>query len=236
MSTKKHHLTDKNKVVDVMVYNDSDQLMFHTTPPGKKSAPITDIVGGVERELALVMQLAQDDCYALRARLGAPSAAEKREHIGFVSGHLDLSSGVLLSGESSIGVPASRYRVEVYSFIQHSMGRWQWKKASDRKEKLATFWRRTRSKQKFPDWLRWDCSCNPNDDPGHEKEWRGLTRIDDPTCAYVDFLVCLLSPSTKKSTSKVNRSGIAQWEIRCPEQCPKGIEAPGLPPYGEEFD
>ena len=36
MSTKKHQLTDKNKVVDVMVYNDSDQLMFHTTPPGKK--------------------------------------------------------------------------------------------------------------------------------------------------------------------------------------------------------
>jgi hypothetical protein len=227
--SRKSRLSAQSKVVDLLVYNDSTMLSLFTEPPDKKAPPVSSGKDGVQRELAFVLPLCQDDSYSMRVRLGSPSASEKREFIGSAAGHLDLSSGVLLSGESGIDVPPQRYRVEVRSFLPHSMGWWQWERAAGKKEKIGAYWRRTRPGTAFPDWLRWNCLNAPMDDPGHEKEWRSLKTIEPIKTAYVDFLVCLLRPSGSKPISPSNRNGIAEWEIRCPAICPQGIQAPGLP-------
>ena len=236
MRSRRSKLTDKNQKVDLSVYNDSNMLALYTEPKDKKAPPVQSQKDAVDRELGFVLPLCQDDSYVMRVRLGAPSAAEKREFVGFAAGHLDLSSGVLLSGESAVSVPKKRFRIEIRSFLPHSMACWQLAKATGRSEKLGSYCRRTRPGEKFPEWLSWICWSHPADDPGHEKEWRGLNAIDEPKNAYVDFLVCLLSANSKKPNSKTKRNGMTEWEIRCPERCPLGIKAPGLPPQGIDED
>lgn len=223
-------LTTSGKFVHLNVSNDSNLLAIYTEQAGKKAAAVRSAKDAADRELGFVLPLVQDDSYVLRVRLGQPSATEKRECVGFSSGHLDLSSGILVSGESSVRVPGKRFRVEVRSFLPHSTACWQLAKSNRRSEKLGAYYRRTRPGQPFPEWLREICWSHPGDDPGYEKEWRQFSVMDAPKNAYVDFLVCLLRPSTSKPLSKVNRNGIATWEIRCPEICPRGIKAPGISP------
>lgn len=225
-------LSDKNKTVDVLVYNDSTMLAIYSESAVKMAPSIRSQRDAVDRELGMAVPLCQDDSYVLRVRLGHPSAAEKREFVGVASGHLDLASGVLLSGESAVLVPKKRYRIEIRSFLPHSMACWQWAKANTRSEKLGSYFRRTRPGESFPEWLSEICWSHPADDPGHEKEWRGLNAVSAPQSAYVEFLVNLLPPSSRKPVSKISRNGTAEWEIRCPELCPKGIKAPGVPAEG----
>ena len=96
-------LTDKCKFVDQHVYNDSTTLAIYTFAGDKSDSKIRTRKDAVERELAIGLALCQDDSYVMRVRLGAPTAVEKREFIGFGSGYLDLSSGTLLLGHLSTG-------------------------------------------------------------------------------------------------------------------------------------
>jgi len=235
---RRPELNQTCKSVDLNVYNDSNVFAIYTKPSDKRAPAIQSEKDAVDRELGLVLPLSQDDSYVLRIRLGPPSALEKREFVGLSSGHLDLSSGILISGESSLRVPKKRFRVEVRSFFPQNVARWQLTKANDRSEKLGAYYRRTRPQQEFPEWLRWICWSQPNDDPGHEAQWRCLNSIDAPKNAYIEFLVCLLKPSRTKPVSKVNRNGVSAWDTRCPEVCPLGVVAPEISPceIDDEYD
>ena len=124
---RRPELNETCKSVDLNVYNDSNVFAIYTEPSDKRAPAIQSEKDAVVRELGLVLPLSQDDSYVLRIRLGPPSAVEKREFVGCSSGHLDLSSGILMSGESSLRVPKKRFRVEVRSFFPHNMcaGNWQ---------------------------------------------------------------------------------------------------------------
>ena len=232
--SKRPKLSEKIKCVDVPVYNDSSVLAFYTHPSGPNAPTIRSEKEAVENELGFILPLCQDDSYVMRVRLGTPTAAEKREFVGFAAGHMDLTSGVLLSGESSVQIPKKRYRIEVRSYLPHSMAVWQLGQV-EKSLKLGKYWRETHEKE-FPEWLRWICWNHPQDDPGYEKEWNGLNEIEPVKSAYVDFLVCLQPPSTKKPLSKLKKNGLAEWENRRPELCPKGLKAPGIPADSLEED
>lgn len=229
-------VTDKTKTVDLSVYNDSTFLSIWSEPAEKNAPPISSQTDLVERELGIVLPLCQDDPYVMRVRLGTPTAAEKREYVGLASGHMNLKSGLLISGEAAVQVPKKRYRIEIRSYLPHSMACWQIEQADKPREKLGVYYRRTRPDKVFPDWLSYNCWSQPTDDPGHEKEWRKLNSIDLPKHSYVDFVVCLLSPNAKKPVSNVKRNGLIDWETRRPNRCPLGIKAPDIPPNSWEED
>lgn len=230
--SKRPKVTESMKTTDLLVYNDSNVLALYSASIDQKANPIQSEKDAVERELGFILPLCQDDSYVMRVKLGPPSAAEKREFIGLAAGHVDLSSGILIAGEASVQVPKEKYRLEVRSYLPHSMACWQLERANNKSEKLGSYFRRTRPGESFPEWLTWICWSHPADDPGHEKEWRALKTIDEMTSAYVDFLVCLLPASSKKPVSKMKKNGIAEWQIRCPDVCPKGIKAQGVSPEG----
>jgi hypothetical protein len=197
------------------------------------------------------ISLIQDDPFIVRVVAGdALTSQEQDEWVARLEWPLDIPGGtlaitggaVLVNEEydpddryyqsfmAVVDVPPGRYRATVYTHVlgvngsavlDHLAGGY------DRHEKYGAWFRRTRPGKAFPPWLVEWCVGEPDEDPGHEKEWQKTERPSDAAIPdYVGFLIHLEPAPDFKAPGKPPGEG---WfgeaeNARKPERCPLGIE------------
>jgi hypothetical protein len=220
--------------LDVDVYNDSTG--FCLSPTDRRGAPVPELARHDHRTragltqllkqgLLLPLELAQDDSFVVRFRLGQPDRQEAVEWTGRVVGRLHLPHGRVMCNGAVVAVPPGEYLAEVCCYLPHSNAHYclewaQWMAEDD--EPLEDYWARTRLGQDAPDWL---------DDSGDSED------------KYVEFLVRLavppkrlrlpaLSPDAgwpkyRERTGWRGEDGRWRpvWECRKTARCPLGIRA-----------
>jgi hypothetical protein len=237
---------------DVNVYNEATGMMVTSMD----MAGVTLDEGSKKWNKAVAdgkmipMMLIQDDPFNVRVVAGEPITAQEAEEwvarvewpLDIPGGKLAITGGAVLVYEdydpddryfqsyiAVVDVPPGRYRATVYSYVpgingsavlDHLAGGY------DRHEKFGAWFRRTRPGEPFPPWLVYWCVADPDEDPGHEKEWRESSRPEESTLwEYIHFLVHLEPAPDFKAAGKPPEGG---WfgeaeDARKPARCPLGL-------------
>jgi len=237
--------------VDLEVYNEAGGFMVGSS--GLHGGAYVDAVdgdptwmAGVEAGDFLPFQLVQDDGFAIRVVIGEPlSAPERDEWVGRTRHRLRVPDGRLvvvggcqeyLAGEemgeftAALDVPAGEYLAELYCYY-HGVNGEHCLDAAGPPEPIGAYFRRTRSGEPFPPWLRDECADDPRKDPGHEGEWDGEeVDYDAPRPRYVGFLLHLSPLVEAPEAASIERGWITIGQgARRPRACPLGIVADRTP-------
>jgi predicted DNA-binding WGR domain protein len=203
------------------------------------------------------IELTQDDPFFIRVVVGGElEPQESEEWVGRLDWKLRVPDGNLVvvggaeylmeefDGEESdyvseyvrhVRIPRGEYRATVYMYFGGVNGHSCLTVARDGDEPdpLGEWFRRTRPNEKFPAWLHNDCVVDPDEDPGHEAEWKKAKKVNDPNENYVDFLLHLtpLASGEKVPMPVVAEDGgengwfCQPFVCRVPERIPLGLPA-----------
>lgn len=204
----------------------------------------------VKKHVAILQTLVGDDSFVARVVVDeALTEAEQTEWISRVRWPLRVKCGkLLISGgfdpdtiadlaedESSfIAVPPGDYVAEVLTYLDTMNGRvfrGRWGKDG----LLGAWFRRDHPDRPFPTWVASELYWAPEEDPGHEPEWRDLAgsvragklRIEPGPMAWVGVVVHLVREATPSDLSKPGEDGFFPEDagLRRPERFPLGIPA-----------
>ncbi len=174
---------------------------------------------------------------------GALEVAELAEWVGQVQGGLRVPDGQLalcggaayvIDGEAwteeyarIVPVPAGDYRASVYVYASAPNARACLERASA-DEPLGSWFRRTRPGQPMPAWLHNALVSDPDQDPGHESEWKRAR--ERPGGQVIDLLVHLEPAKGPLTPAPAEGDGFAlAGGGRRPEPFPLGLAAPDQP-------
>lgn len=201
----------------------------------------------VKKHQAILQSLVGDDSFIARVVVDEPlTEAEQEEWISRVRWPLKVKCGKLLvSGgfdpdtiadlaedESSfISVPPGDYVVEVYTYLDTMSGRvhrGDWGKDG----LLGAWFRRDHPGKAFPTWVASELYWAPEEDPGHEAEWKdiagsvraGTLKIESSPVSWVGVVIHLVRDS-KLELSMPDEDGFfpANSGLRRPDRFPLGI-------------
>jgi hypothetical protein len=132
-----------------------------------------------------------------------------------------------------VKIPRGEYRATIYMYFSgvNGHGCLTVAREGDEPDPLGEWFRRTRPAESFPAWLHNRCVADPDEDPGHEKEWRKRKSIDDANEHYVDFLLHLtpLDAGAQVAMPVVSEEGgengwfCQPFVCRVPERIPLGL-------------
>jgi hypothetical protein len=249
--------------VDFSVYNEAS--LFGAASgnlAGRSAQDVFDMIesGGVRLAqavaggLVLPLGLWQDDSFNARVLLGDLNEREAEEWVVRAQGWLSIPDGRLAVGGGwavverlavpnedywkdfykVTDVPPGDYRVEVLGYLPGT-ALYPFKEAAQNGEPLGTWFRRTRSGEKFPDWLAsWIMDDVEETDPGHTdfwakqgadfegQSWEELNERRQK--GYVEYLFRLEPLSGDPPQTQMSEDGFClAWEVRKPERCPLGV-------------
>jgi predicted DNA-binding WGR domain protein len=244
---------------DLYVYNEATGFTITSRRIGGKGwdGGGKEWMKGVRNGDLIPIELVQDDPFVMRVVVGGElDAQEAAEWVGRLDWKLRVPDGNLVvcggaeyimeafaDEEDSfmaeylrhVKIPRGEYRASVYMYMGGVNGRacMQAARGGDEPDPLGEWFRRSRPGEKFPAWLHNACVIDPSEDPGHENEWKGVERIEDPNKYYVDFLLHLvpLEPGAEVAMPQLSgEGGDAGWfanpnECRVPDTIPLGIVA-----------
>ncbi len=206
----------------------------------------------VRKHAAILQALVGDAEFVARVVVDEPlTQAEQSEWISRVRWPLRVKCGRLLvcggfdpdtiadleEDESAfVTVPKGDYTVEVLTYLNTMNGlvlHAEWGPDA----RLGAWFRRDHAGRAMPSWLASDLFWDPEEDPGHESEWRdfaasyrsGKLAIDASTTSFVGVIVHLLREETPTDLSKPGKDWFfpADAGLRRPERFPLGIPAVG---------
>lgn len=232
-----------------------------------------DDLGFVRRHEAVLCALVGDDSFIARVVVGEPlTPAEEAEWFTRIRWRLKVPCGRLVIGAGfdpdclaewneervadatededsatvrSIEVPAGEYLVDVLGYLHTMNGRVLIEQAWG--EKLGPWFRRDHPGKPFPGWVAGELARSPEDDPGHEEEWRTLgaavaakkLQVDTSQLDWIGFLIHLrpLGPGAELSALPEDAWFAPEEGLRRPATCPLGIPADGArdPEYRYEL-
>jgi predicted DNA-binding WGR domain protein len=201
------------------------------------------------------IELRQDDPFFIRVVVGGElESQEVEEWVGRLDWKLRVPDGNLVvcggaeyvmeqfEGDGSdymseyvrhLKIPRGEYRATVYMYFSGVNGRscFEVAREGDEPDPLGEWFRRTRPNEDFPAWLHNECVLDPDEDPGHEKEWKNLKEVDDPNRNYIDFLLHLtpLEPDAKVAMPAISEEGgengwfCQPFACRVPDRIPLGL-------------
>jgi hypothetical protein len=220
----------------VRVPNESDAFVF--TSPSQRGRGFTSASADV-----LAMLVESEDSADVRVVVDEPLQPEEAtQWVGVVRSQLHVPEGKLvLAGGISylveeaawagaearvVELPAGSYHATLYCHASSPNGRWCAEQVDD--EPLGAWFRRTRAGAPFPAWLHNLCVYDPEQDPGHQKQWKKAREAEAP--AVVDFLLHL--ERGDGIAAAPGPDGVYQaGECRKPEPFPLGLPAVGLAPH-----
>lgn len=193
--------------------------------------------------------LFQDDPFVVRVVAGEPISPQEDEEwvaklewpLDIPGGKLAITGGAVLVNEEYdpddryyqsylrvVDVPPGRYRATVYTYVPGVNGDAVLDYLAggyDRHERYGAWFRRTRPGEDFPPWLADFCVGEPDEDPGHEAEWKNRKRPDDSTMPeYINFLVHLMPDPNAAAGEPPEEGWFGEAEnARKPERAPRGL-------------
>ena len=239
---------------DFYVYNEATGMLVTSARLGGKG---WDNGGkawekGVRNGALFPVELVQDDPFVIRVVVGGGlESQEAEEWVGRLDGKLRVPDGdlVVCGGAEYVmeefddeddsfmaeyvrhmNIPRGEYRATLYMYFGGVNGRacLQSARGGDEPEPLGEWFRRTRPGEPFPVWLRNRCIDDPAEDPGHEAEWAGAAKVEDPVAHYVDFLLHLVpsGPGEKIALPELSEGWFSTpTECREPARIPLGLPA-----------
>jgi hypothetical protein len=210
-----------------------------------------DFVQGHE---VILMSMAGDDTPTARVVVGEPlSAAEEAEWIARVRRRLKIPCGrLILAGGFDpdclaeardsdwadgglvrvVEVPPGEYLVDVYTHLPTMTARFLRKEWD---EKIGEWFRREHPGGTYPLWLAGELKWSPEEDPGHEDEWRNLkastgagkVKIAREPFHWVGYVVHLQSLDEEAALTPPDGSGWSEMDsgLRKPDRMPAGLPA-----------
>jgi hypothetical protein len=202
----------------------------------------------VKKHVAILQTLVGDDSFLARVVVDEPlTEAEQNEWISRVKWPLRVKCGkLLISGgfdpdaiaelaedESSfINVPPGAYVVEVLTYLNTMNGR-VFRERWGEQYRLGAWFRREHPDRPFPTWVASELYWYPEEDPGHEAEWKnmkgsldsGKLRIDNGPMSWVGVIVHLTREENPTDLSELPGDGFFPEDagLRRPERFPWGI-------------
>lgn len=208
----------------------------------------------VEAGEVILVTLAGDDSFIARVVVGeALSPAEDAEWIARVRRRLKVPCGRLLlcggydpdslaSVRDSdwaeggyvrvIDVAPGEYLVDVYTHLPTMTARFLWEQWD---EKIGEWFRREHPGASYPSWLAGELKLSPEEDPGHEKEWKNLdksvasgkVKIATEPLDWVGYVVHLQAVDPKAELTPTGADGWFEMDagLRKPERLPAGLPA-----------
>jgi hypothetical protein len=202
----------------------------------------------VEAHEVILQSLVGDDSFVARVVVGEPlTEPEEGEWISRVRWPLQVPCGrLLISGgfdpdvltdqaddeAAFVNVPAGECVVEVLTYLHTMNGRVlrdRWGKDA----LLGAWFRRDHPGRAFPSWVAAEMVRSPEEDPGHEAEWRRLTesvqtgklRIELSPLSWVGIVVHLLPKDERADLSALGPDGWFAEDagLRHPARCPLGV-------------
>ena len=195
----------------------------------------------------LMAQLAEDNDFVARYRLGDATLAEDDEWICRIVGRLSLPHGKLGCNRVVVDVPAGDYLADLRCYLPCATARfaleWVVKPAVGDARALVRYWQRTRPRQPKPAWLiQAQMYVVDNEDEARELEEEIGDRLDKP---HVEFVIRLAPLPARLPPPKLARDSFfaearpkgypkpgpdapycCVWECHKPASCPQGI-SPG---------
>jgi hypothetical protein len=195
--------------------------------------------------------LMQDDPFVVRVVAGDPLTPQEEEEwvakldwvLDVPSGKVAITGGAVLVNEEYdpddryfqsylryVDVPPGRYRATVYTYVPGINGDGALDELAggyDAHERYGAWFRRTRPGEEFPPWLVEWCVGEPDEDPGHEKEWQNRERPDNSAMPeYINFVLHLtLDPNAQAPGKPPEVGWFGEAEnARKPERAPRGLE------------
>ena len=249
----------------VDLYNDATSFSIYSLGlDGNEREQVDDeLQESTASGLIMRVGLMGDDMFTVRLVIDEPlSEQESAEWVGSLDWMLKLPDGKLVieggfteddlepediqdlvAGEDMrvVAVPNGDYRVTLYTYVTSVNGMECLSQAGN-DEAIGTYFRRTRPGVEFPDWLKYQLTSHldgPNDDPGHEDEWREFmeTRFGDldermsgEDYPFIDFVIHLTSLGEDSERPKLTDDMIYDYGLfkeavnpRKPETCPLGL-------------
>jgi hypothetical protein len=239
---------------DLAIYNEATGFSIHPRGMGGLDREQLDanLRENVERGLVIPVELVQDDPLIVRVVLGDLTPEEESEWVGRIvhtlrvpCGSLAVEGGLDPSTDDEseyvlfVDVPPGDYRVEVLTYLHGINSDYCVSELS--KEKLGTWFRRTRPNAEMPLWLKLYLVDEPDADPGHEKEWEAYADEIDSLSeseydalmgsqGFLDFVIHLtpLAEAADDAAPESEPTEEGWFDIdtgaRRPELCPLGIE------------
>lgn len=224
---------------DVHVPNESDGLVFASASlrgsglaPGDRSW-----AGAVATCQLLPLSVESEDPANVRVVVGDELTAEEQASwVGRVRGGLSLPDGRLAlcggvayvleaadwAAEQAcvVEVPPGDYAATVLCYASAPNGR-RCREAAGSRERLGAWFRRTRPGQAMPAWLHDRCAGDPDEDPGHQRQWRQARERGGGR--VVDLLLHLV-PTRSPQPVAVAEHGFAEaTDCRLPPVFPLGL-------------
>ncbi len=186
----------------------------------------------------------------LRARVGALTEPEEAGWLGRVRWKLSAPSGriVIANGlhdlfdaaddaydGNSIGIEEGEYAATLYTMVTSFNAPYCLMQADDvdwdEQQRFGDWWRKTRPKQDFPDWLSALCMIDPNNDPGHRKQWEELDPDEEDHLEalwedrpWADYVLQLELLTDALEMPELDDGLLFETEVRRTERCPEAIE------------
>jgi hypothetical protein len=209
----------------------------------------------VQAHEAILGSLAGDDSFIARVVLDEPLLPEEgKEWIAHYRWALKVPCGKLLvaggfdptmlgewiedpehDGTRAIAVPPGHYVADVYTYLHSMNGRFLCEDAWN--EKLGAWFRRDHPGRAFPSWVAGELSRSPEDDPGHEKEWKNLAEsvasgalvVETTPLDWIKFLIHLrpFDASVELTPPSEGAWFGADQGLRKPQPFPLGVAARG---------
>jgi hypothetical protein len=222
---------------DVHVPNESDGFVFTSAwlrgrglVPGEAAW-----LGAVAACELLPLWVESEDPANVRVVVGDLAAEEQSGWVGRVQGGLRVPDGRLaLCGGAAfvmeaadwaaesvriVDVPPGDYVVTLLCYASAPNGRWCLERSGSR-ERLGTWFRRTRPAEAMPAWLHNLCVHDPGEDPSHQVRWK---KAKERPGQVIDFLLHL-EPATALTPVATASGGFAEAaECRQPETFPLGL-------------
>ena len=238
---------------DYYVYNEATGLLVTSKRMGGKGLEGSgdEWVKAVKRGDMIPLELYQDDPFIMRVVIGDLLPQEDEEWTGRLDWKLRVPDGnLVVCGGSEyvmeefedeeehslaeyvkhIKIPRGDYKATIFMYMPGVNGTpcLRAAKGGDEPEPLGEWFRRTRPKEKFPEWLQNECISDPAEDTDHEDEWEGKKPVKDPNRGYVEFLLQLtpMAADEKVEMPKAD-DGWFSTPSRCrvPERIPLRIIA-----------
>lgn len=235
-------LTADRPRLDLRIDHDARGLVFG--PRGAEAKAGFSRAALVEEALRegrhLAVWIGTKSAGVVRLVLGPLDEEESAEWVGRLTGRLRLPKGVLSFAGVDVTVPSGDYLVEALCCLPQALDADFWTRSAPRRKPVAAWFRSTRPKEPFPDWLAARIAAGFESDPGHEAERkalapaekRRLVRVGEMGDRYVDLIVRLapLPADLQPSPAVELAHGFfaPDWEIGKPKRCPRGIEAASL--------
>ena len=237
---------------DVHVPNESDAFVFAAA--GLRGSGLMPGEEGWRQRVAacelLPVVVESEDPANVRVVVGGElSPDEQQGWVGRVDGGLRLADGRLaLCGGAAwlidaddwtddfarvLELPPGDYQATLYCYASAPNGR-LCLEAAGSDERLGAWFRRTRSGEPMPGWLHNRCVDDPDEDPGHQSEWKKARRR--PGSRVIDFLLHL-EPAAETSAVEVGDHGFAEaGPCRRPDPFPLGLVPVDLEGLDEEHE